>query len=108
MLTKRRLTANKASRLRPVADYFFWNRNRMACDVYPTNGWPNIERVSGKGLQEPCPRSLRKERGGLLPPRSHAQDASHLPFRDFNEYCDFHIQRDQQRLYPSFYTFAHE
>jgi hypothetical protein len=81
------------------------NRSRMAYDVYLTNGWPIASgAVEGAGKNLGRDRFvLSEERSGMrwTPDMAEAMlkmRALHLS-GDFDEYWDFHIALDQQRLY---------
>jgi hypothetical protein len=102
MVTKRRLTGNKAKTLRSVADYLYANRTRMAYDIYLANGWP----IASGSVESTCKTLVRDrfERSGMRWCEDGAE--SMLKMRaiylsgDLDEYFAAHIQLDQQRLYP--------
>ena len=106
IVTKRRLGGNKAETLRAVADYFYSNRSRMAYDVYLANGWP----IASGSVEGTCKNLVRDrfERSGMRWCSRGAE--AMLKMRavylsgDFDEYWGFHVQRDQQRLYPRSWT----
>ena len=102
IMTKRRLTGAKAKTLRGVADYFYSNRSRMAYDIYLANGWP----IASGAVEATCKTLVRDrfERSGM---RWSPQGAeAMLKMRaiylsgDLDEYWTFHMQQDQERLYP--------
>jgi hypothetical protein len=100
--TKRRLTATKTKTLRDVADYYHHNRDRMRYDVYLTNGWP----IASGSVEGACKNLIRDrfERSGMrwTPPMAEAMlklRAIYLS-NDFDAYWQFHLQQEQQRLYP--------
>jgi len=103
-VTKRRLTGSKAKTLLDVAAYFKRNRERMRYDTYLANGWP----IASGSVEGACKNLIRDrfERSGMrwTPETAEALlrlRAIHLS-GDLNEYWDFHITRDQQRLYPDY------
>jgi hypothetical protein len=103
MVTKRRLTANKAKTLRSVADYFYANRDRMRYDSYLANGWP----IASGSVESTCKNLVRDrfERSGMRWCENGAEPM--LKMRavylsgDLDEYFALHIQLDQERLYPN-------
>lgn len=103
IVTKRRLTGNKAKTLRSVADYLYANRTRMAYDIYLANGWP----IASGSVESTCKSLVRDrfERSGMRWCEEGAE--SMLKMRavylsgDLDEYFATHIQLDQERLYPS-------
>jgi len=102
IVTKRHLTANKAKALRGAADYFYANRDRMRYDIYLANGWP----IASGAVEGTCKCLVRDrfERSGMRWCTTGAEPmlkmrAAYLS-DDLDEYWEFHIQQDQQRLYP--------
>ena len=102
IVTKRKLTSNKAKTLLDVAAYFKRNRQRMSYDTYLANGWP----IASGSVEGACKNLIRDrfERSGMrwTPETAEALlrlRALHLS-GDLDRYWDFHVQRDQQRLYP--------
>lgn len=103
MVTKRRLTGNKARTLRSVADYFYANRDRMRYDTYLANGWP----IASGSVESTCKNLVRDrfERSGMRWCEDGAEPM--LKMRavylsgDLDEYFALHIQLDQERLYPN-------
>jgi hypothetical protein len=103
IVTKRRLTGNKAKTLLDVAAYFKRNRERMRYDTYLANGWP----IASGSVEGACKNLIRDrfERSGMRWTQETAEAllrlrALHLS-GDFDTYWEFHIKRDQQRLYPT-------
>ena len=101
IVTKRRLTATKAKTLLDVAAYYYRNRERMRYDVYLENGWP----IASGSVEGACKNLIRDrfERTGMrwTPQTAEALlrlRAAHLS-NDFDDYWQFHIEQDQQRLY---------
>jgi hypothetical protein len=102
IVTKRRLTGTKAKTLLDVAGYYHRNRERMRYDLYLTNGWP----IASGSVEGACKNLIRDrfERSGMrwTPPMAEAMlklRAIYLS-NDFDAYWQFHLQQEQQRLYP--------
>jgi hypothetical protein len=102
IVTKRKLTGTKAKTLLDVAAYYQRNRQRMRYDTYLANGWP----IASGSVEGACKNLIRDrfERSGMRWTRETAEAllrlrALHLS-GDLNRYWDYHIDRDQQRLYP--------
>jgi hypothetical protein len=102
IVTKRRLTGSKAKTLLDVAGYFKRNRERMRYDTYLANGWP----IASGSVEGACKNLIRDrfERSGMRWTQETAEAllrlrAVHLS-GDLTDYWDYHITRDQQRLYP--------
>ena len=102
IVTKRKLTGSKAKTLSDVAAYYRRNRERMRYDTYLANGWP----IASGSVEGACKNLIRDrlERSGMrwTPETAEALlklRALHLS-SDFDAYWEFHIERDQQRLYP--------
>ena len=102
IVTKRNLTATKAKAMHDVAAYFKRNRERMRYDIYLANGWP----IASGSVEGTCKCLIRDrfERSGMRWTQETAEAllrlrALHLS-GDFDSYWDFHVTRDQQRLYP--------
>jgi hypothetical protein len=103
IVTKRRLTGNKAKTLLDVAAYFKRNRERMRYDTYLANGWP----IASGAVEGACKNLIRDrfERSGMRWTQETAEAllrlrALHLS-GDFDTYWEYHIERDQQRLHPT-------
>ena len=103
IVTKRRLTGTKAKTLLDAAGYYQRNRQRMRYDNYLANGWP----IASGSVEGACKNLIRDrfERSGMRWTQETAQAllrlrALHLS-NDFDAYWEFHIQQDQQRLYPA-------
>lgn len=102
MATKRRLRATRAKTLHDAADYMYRNRSRMAYDVYLHNGWP----IASGAVEGACKNLVRDrfERSGMRWSEQMAEAmlkmrALHL-CGDFDDYWQFHVEQDQQRLHP--------
>jgi hypothetical protein len=102
IVTKRQLTATKAKTLLDVAAYFKRNRERMRYDTYLANGWP----IASGSVEGACKNLIRDrfERSGMrwTPETAEAMlklRAIHLS-GDIDSYWEFHVEHDQQRLYP--------
>jgi hypothetical protein len=102
IVTKRKLTGNTAKTLLDVAAYFKRNRERMRYDTYLANGWP----IASGSVEGACKNLIRDrfERSGMRWTQETAEAllrlrALHLS-GDFNNYWEYHVERDQQRLYP--------
>ena len=103
MITKRRLPKATREPLRRAAGYFYRNRSRMHYDVYLARGWP----IASGAVEGACKNLIkdRMERSGMrwTPPMAEAilrLRATYLS-GDFDEYWEFHVRREQERLYPS-------
>ncbi len=103
IVTKRRLTGTTAKTLLDVAAYYQRNRERMRYDTYLASGWP----IASGSVEGACKNLIRDrfERSGMRWTQETAEAllrlrALHLS-GDFDRYWDFHVERDQQRLYPS-------
>jgi hypothetical protein len=102
IVTKRKLTGTKAKTLLDVAAYYQHNRQRMRYDVYLANGWP----IASGSVEGACKNLIRDrfERSGMRWTMETAEAmlrmrAIHLS-GDYNDYWDYHVKADQQRLYP--------
>jgi hypothetical protein len=103
IVTKRKLTANKAKTLLDTASYYQRNRERMRYDRYLANGWP----IASGSVEGACKNLIRDrfERSGMRWTIDTAQAllrlrAIHLS-DDFEDYWDHYVKRDQQRQYPA-------
>jgi hypothetical protein len=101
-VTKRRLRGEKRETLRSVAGYYYRNRSRMRYDLYLRKGLP----IASGSVEGACKNLIkdRMERSGMrwTPTMAEAMlrlRATYLS-GDFEEYWDYHVQQDQQRLYP--------
>lgn len=105
-VTKRRLFGAPQKTLQAVAAYFAKNRSYMRYDEYLSKGWP-IARRPAEGA---CRNLIkdRMERSGMrwTPPMAEAVVKLRAIYLsgDFDRYWDFHIQQDEQRLYPARWT----
>jgi hypothetical protein len=102
IVSKRRLTGTKAKTLLDAAAYFKRNRERMRYDRYLANGWP----IASGSVEGACKNLIRDrfERSGMRWTPETAEALLRLRAvylsGDLNDYWDFHVTRDQQRLYP--------
>ena len=101
IVTKRRLTGQKAKTIHGVCDYLYRNHERMRYDEYMRNGWP----IASGTVEGACKNLIRDrfERSGMrwTIPTAEALlklRAAHLS-GDLNDYWEHHIKLDQQRLY---------
>jgi len=101
-VTKRKLKANKQKKLNGVADYFYRNRPRMCYDDYLAKGLP----IASGSVEGACKNLIkdRMERSGMRWGREMAESmvkmrAAYLS-GDFDEYWQYHLEQDQERLYP--------
>ena len=101
--TKRNLSHQKKKPVKAAAVYFYRNRTHMRYDEYLQKGWP-----IATGVVEGACKNLvkdRMERSGMRWMQQGAE--AMLKLRavylsdDFEEYWTFHIQQQQERLYPS-------
>ena len=101
IVTKRHLTANKAKTLLNVASYLYRNRERMRHDLYLANGWP----IASGSVEGACKNLIRDrfERSGMRWTPETAEALLRLRAvylsGDLDAYWEFHIKRDQKRLY---------
>jgi hypothetical protein len=102
IVTKRRLAGRKQKTLLGVAGYFYRNRSRMRYHDYLELGWP----IASGSVEGACKNLIkdRMERSGMRWTPAMAEAMLRLRAiylsGDFDEYWDFHVRRDQQRLYP--------
>ena len=102
IVTKRKLKGNKQKKLGGVANYFYRNRSRMKYDEYLAKGLP----IASGSVEGACKNLIkdRMERSGMRWSRKGAEAmvkmrAAYLS-GDFEEYWDYHVIQDQERLYP--------
>ena len=102
IVTKRKLEGKKRHTLLAVAGYFYHNRTRMRYHDYLEMGWP----IASGSVEGACKNLIkdRMERSGMrwTPAMAEAMlrlRATYLS-GDFEEYWDYHVLRDQQRLHP--------
>jgi hypothetical protein len=101
-ITKRGLTGPKRKTLNAVANYLYRNRSRMRYDEYLANGWP----IASGPVEGACKNLIkdRMERSGMRWTEQMAEAIVQLRAiylsGDFDRYWQFHIDRDQRRLYP--------
>src|SRR5207253_9811484 len=101
MVTKRGLKGEKAKTVRDVANYYYANRERMRYDLYLSKGWP----IASCSVEGACKNLVRArfERPGM--PWTGAAPDPVLQLRavylsdDFDDYWQFHVQQEQQRLH---------
>jgi len=102
-VTKRKLIGPKRKTLLQVAGYFQRNANRMRYDEYLAQGLP----IATGSVEGACKNLIkdRMERSGMRWTRSMAEAIVKLRAlylsRDFDDYWNFHVTQDQQRLYPT-------
>lgn len=103
MATKHHLRGEKAKTVRGVANYYYANRAHMAYDRYLAAGWP----IGSSSVEGACKCLVRDrmERSGMrwTPAGAEAMLKLRAVYLsgDFDEYWSWHIEQDQQRLYPS-------
>lgn len=102
-VTKRKLRGPRQKTLTDAANYFYHNRSRMRYDHYLASGWP----IASGSVEGACKNLIkaRMERSGMrwTPTMAEAMlrlRATYLS-GDFEEYWLYHMQQDQQRLYPN-------
>jgi hypothetical protein len=105
-ITKRRLSGANRKTLEGVAAYLYRNRTRMRYHEYLANGWP----IASGPVEGACKNLIkdRMERSGMRWTELMAEAivqlrAIHLS-GDFDQYWQFHIAQDQQRLYPAVWS----
>ena len=102
-ITKRSLSGGKRKTLESVARYLYANRSRMRYDEYLANGRP----IASGPVEGACKNLIkdRMERSGMRWSEAMAEAIVQLRAvslsGDFDNYWRFHIDRDQQRLYPA-------
>ena len=102
-ITKRGLSGTKRKTMEAVAGYFHRNRARMQYDEYLANGWP----IASGPVEGACKNLIkdRMERSGMRWTELMAEAIVKLRAiylsGDFELYWEFHIEQDQQRLYPA-------
>lgn len=105
-ITKRSLSGAKRKTMEAVAGYFHRNRARMQYDAYLANGWP----IASGPVEGACKNLIkdRMERSGMRWTEPMAEAIVKLRAiylsGDFDRYWEFHIEQDQQRLYPAVWT----
>ena len=101
IVTKRRLTGNKAKTLLNAASYIYRNRDRMRYDLYLANGWP----IASGSVEGACKNLIRDrfERSNMRWTPETAEALLRLRAvylsDDLDAYWESHTKRDQQRLY---------
>jgi len=105
-VTKRKLVGTKRQTLQAVADYLYRNRARMRYDEYLAHGWP----IASGPVEGACKNLIkdRMERSGMRWTEGMAEAIVQLRAiylsGDFDRYWTFHIEKDQQRLYPGLWS----
>jgi hypothetical protein len=105
-ITKRRLYGAKRETLLGVTGYLYRNRTRMHYDQYLAKGWP----IASGPVEGACKNLIkdRMERSGMRWTEQMAEAIVQLRAiylsGDFDGYWQFHIEQDQQRLYPATWT----
>ena len=105
-ITKRGLSGARRKTLQGVAGYLYRNRTRMHYDEYLANGWP----IASGPVEGACKNLIkdRMERSGMRWTEQMAEAIVQLRAvylsGDFDRYWQFHIEQDQQRLYPVAWT----
>ena len=95
IVTKRRLTGNKAKTLQNAASYLHRNRQRMRYDLYLANGWP----IASGSVEGACKNLIRDrfERSGMRWTPETAEALLRLRAvylsGDLDSYWEFHIDR---------------
>lgn len=103
MVTKRKLHGSRGKALSNAAAYFYRNRDRMRYDVYLAKGWP----IASGSVEGACKNLVkdRMERSGMRWTEAMAEAMLRLRAiylsGDFEEYWDFHVRQDHQRLYSN-------
>jgi hypothetical protein len=102
MATKRKLKGQKRETLLKVESYLYRNRSRMRYAEYLAEGLP----IASGSVEGACKNLIkdRMERSGMrwTPPMAEAMVKLRAVYLsdDFEEYWDYHIAQEQQRLYP--------
>ncbi len=97
---------DKRKTMEAVAGYFHRNRARMQYHEYLANGWP----IASGPVEGACKNLIkdRMERSGMRWTEPMAEAIVKLRAiylsGDFDCYWEFHIEQDQQRLYPADWT----
>ena len=105
-ITKRSFSGAKRKTLQGVADYLYRNRTRMRYHQYLANGWP----IASGPVEGACKNLIkdRMERSGMRWTEQMAEAIVQLRAiylsQDFDQYWQFHIEQDQRRLYPAFWS----
>jgi len=101
-ITKRGILGPKRKTLKGVANYLYRNRTHMRYNEYLANGWP----IASGPVEGACKNLIkdRMERSGMRWTEKMAEAIVQLRAiylsGDFDRYWEFHIERDQSRLYP--------
>ena len=102
IVTKRHLKGKKAEAVLGAAQYYYRNKYRMKYNEYLAQGLP----IASGSVEGACKNLIkdRMERSGMRWSSDGAEAmvkmrAVYLS-KDFEEYWDWHIAQDQERLYP--------
>jgi hypothetical protein len=103
IVTKRKLKGRKREKLNDVANYLYTNRSRMRYDEYLAKGLT----IASGCVEGACKNLIkdRMERSGMR--WGHEMAEAMVKMRatylsgDFDEYWDYHVTREQNRLYPN-------
>ena len=102
IVTKRQLKGKKAETLLGAAAYYYRNKSRMRYNEYLAQGLP----IASGSVEGACKNLIkdRMERSGMRWSLDGAEAmvkmrAAYLS-KDFDEYWDWHIKQEQERLYP--------
>lgn len=100
--TKRNFKGEKRKKLLDAANYFYKNKSRMYYNDYLRQGLP----IASGSVEGACKNLIkdRMERSGMRWTRKMAEAmlkmrATYLS-GDFDDYWDYHVAQDQERLYP--------
>ena len=102
-VTKHAFRGGKRKTLTAVANYLHRNRDRMHYHHYLAQGLP----IASGSVEGACKNLIkdRMERSGMRWTEAMAEAIVKLRAiylsGDFDQYWPFHIEKDQQRLYPS-------
>lgn len=102
IVTKRHLKGKKAEAILAVTEYYYRNKTRMRYNEYLAHGLP----IASGSVEGACKNLIkdRMERSGMRWSSEGAEAmvkmrAVYLS-KDFEEYWDWHIVQDQERLHP--------
>lgn len=102
MVTKRKLRGKKKKKVLDAASYYYKNKSRMRYDEYLAQGLP----IASGSVEGACKNLIkdRMERSGMRWTARMAEAmvkmrAIYLS-GDYDDYWDYHVIQDQDRLYP--------
>lgn len=104
IVTKRKLFGQKRKILLDAAAYYYRNRSRTRYNEYLVQGLP----IASGSVEGACKNLIkdRMERSGMRWSTTMAEAMVKLRAcylsGDFDEYWDYHVNKDQQRLYPKY------